>query len=126
MNPIAIGIALGLFVGKPVGIMLASWLSVRFFGAQLPKGVGWGQIAGMAMLCGIGFTMSLFIGSLAFEAAGGDSYAVVDRVGILCGSFFSAIGGVTCLMLVSAKERKRVPVQKRKLAPTPNAEIEMT
>ena len=126
MNPIAIGIALGLFVGKPVGIMLASWLSVRFFGAQLPKGVNWAHIFGMAMLCGIGFTMSLFIGSLAFEAVGGSSYAVVDRVGILCGSFLSATGGVAYLMFVSARERKTVRVSKRKLAPTPNAEIEMT
>ncbi|MEM0968170.1 MAG: Na+/H+ antiporter NhaA, partial [Verrucomicrobiota bacterium] len=76
IQPVPLGIALGLFLGKQVGIFGASWLAVRSGIAHLPEGVKWGQIYGLSALCGIGFTMSLFIGSLAFEGGGGPDYAV--------------------------------------------------
>jgi NhaA family Na+:H+ antiporter len=99
LAPVPLGIALGLFLGKPVGIVAASWLAVRYRVAQLPAGVGWWQVCGIAMLCGIGFTMSLFIGSLAFEAQGGTGYAMDDRLGILSGSLLSAVSGIAVLLL---------------------------
>ena len=91
-QPIPAGIALGLFLGKQVGVFGFSWVAVRFNLAKLPEGVGWLELYGVAVLCGIGFTMSLFIGSLAFEH-GGPDYAVDDRLGILSGTFLSAILG---------------------------------
>jgi NhaA family Na+:H+ antiporter len=66
-SPIAVGIALGLAVGKPVGITLVSWLAVRSDAAALPAGVTWGALHGVSWLAGIGFTMALFIATLAFE-----------------------------------------------------------
>ena len=98
---VPLGIALGLFLGKQIGVLGASWLAVRCGIAQLPKGVTWLQVYGMAILCGIGFTMSLFIGSLAFEGGGGPDYAIDDRIGILAGSFVSAVVGIVLLRLSS-------------------------
>ena len=66
VHPITLGIALGLFLGKQAGIYGTIWLSVRLGIAREPAGAAWLQIYGMAILCGIGFTMSLFIGSLAW------------------------------------------------------------
>ena len=80
-----------------LGIFAACWMAVKLEFAEMRKNVGWGQIYGMAMLCGIGFTMSLFIGSLAFEAKGGSDYVVADRLGILVGSFLSATAGYLML-----------------------------
>lgn len=97
LEPVPLGIALGLFLGKQVGVFGASWLAVRTGIAHLPQGVRWSQIYGVAVLCGIGFTMSLFIGSLAFEAKGGPDYAIDDRLGILVGSFLSAAMGMIIL-----------------------------
>ena len=65
----------------------------------MPSGISWGQVYGLAVLCGIGFTMSLFIGSLAFEGGGGPDYAVDARIGILAGSFLSAVVGVIILLV---------------------------
>jgi NhaA family Na+:H+ antiporter len=94
--PVPLGIALGLFVGKQVGVFGFSWLSIRLGLAQLPDKASWLQLYGTAVLCGIGFTMSLFIGSLAFEHSGLD-YAVSARLGILVGSFLSAVMGYLIL-----------------------------
>lgn len=102
-EPITIGIILGLLLGKPIGVMLFSYLAVKLKWAELPPGVGWAQIAPVAAMCGIGFTMSVFIASLAFEnspAAFGD-YA---RLGILTGSFFAAIIGYFWLDKVLPKQ----------------------
>ena len=98
LAPVPLGIALGLFVGKQIGVFSGSWLAVRFGWAKLPDDVDWRQVYGLSALCGIGFTMSLFIGSLAFEGGGGPDYAVDDRIGILAGSFLSAILGVILLL----------------------------
>ena len=66
-DPIAIGIAVGLFFGKPLGIVAFSWLAVRFGFAELPRGIRWGQILGSGILAGIGFTVAIFIASLVFD-----------------------------------------------------------
>jgi len=92
LNPITLGIALGLFVGKQLGIFGACWLTVKSGLAQLPSGTTWGQLYGVSLLCGIGFTMSLFIGSLAFEQYDA-SYHNSVKIGVLIGSIMSAIVG---------------------------------
>ena len=79
VDPVTLGIALGLFLGNPVGIMGLVGLAVRLRWVALPEGVTWAQLAGTAFACGIGFTMSLFIASLAFEHGDG-TYWVADKV----------------------------------------------
>lgn len=92
LHPVPLGIALGLFAGKQIGIMFFSWLAVVLRIAKLPDGVNWSQLYGASMLAGIGFTMSLFISSLAFEQ-GDPNFVVNDRLGILLGSTLSAVMG---------------------------------
>jgi len=92
MHPVTIGIALGLFVGKQLGVFTFAWLAVKTRLAKLPRDVDWKQIYGVSLLCGIGFTMSLFIGSLAFENSGGD-HLFDERLGIIVASILSAICG---------------------------------
>jgi NhaA family Na+:H+ antiporter len=97
--PVPLGIALGLLVGKPVGVLLGALLATRGRAERLPEGVGWPTLAGMAMLCGIGFTMSLFLGSLAFEegGAGGPEFLIASRLGVLAGSLLAALAGAAAL-----------------------------
>ena len=95
-NPVTLGIILGLLLGKPVGILLFVGLSVVSGFATLPKDVNWSQLLGAAFACGIGFTMSLFIASLAFEHSGG-AYFSGDRLGILIGSAMSGLAGYLVL-----------------------------
>ena len=97
LEPVPLGIAAGLFFGKQIGVFGAALIAVKSGLAQLPNNVNWRQIYGLSCLCGIGFTMSLFIGSLAFSGGSGSSPGVDDRIGILVGSFLSAILGVICL-----------------------------
>ena len=92
MNPVTLGIMLGLFVGKQVGIFGACWLAVKAGIAKLPTDTNWQQLYGVALLCGIGFTMSLFIGSLAFEQQDAE-YLNNVKVGVLAGSLLSALFG---------------------------------
>jgi NhaA family Na+:H+ antiporter len=101
-EPVPLGIALGLFLGKQLGVFGASWLSVKSGIASLPDGANWRHVYGVALLCGIGFTMSLFIGSLAFEQTGGTGDAFDERLGILAGSFLSAIAGIVVLRYFSS------------------------
>lgn len=89
-HPVTAGVALGLLIGKPVGILTFVWLAISLRIAKLPKDVNWTQLLGVAFACGIGFTMSLFIAGLAFEHGSGD-YFGGDRLGILAGSILSAI-----------------------------------
>ena len=98
LAPVPLGIAAGLFLGKQVGVLGASWLAVKLRLAVLPPGVNWAQLYGAAVLCGIGFTMSLFIGSLAFEQSGQANLGAV-RLGILLGSLLSALAGYALLRL---------------------------
>jgi len=92
MNTTTIGIAMGLFIGKQFGIFGFCWLAIKSGLTRLPAGATWGQLYGVCLLCGIGFTMSLFIGSLAFEGVSG-SYADSVKIGVLLGSILSAILG---------------------------------
>ena len=102
LHPVSLGIALGLFVGNQIGVMGFSWVTIKLGFAKLPKDASWLQVYGISMLCGIGFTMSLFIGGLAFEQ-GGPSLGVDDRLGILVGSLLSGILGYLILRLAAAK-----------------------
>jgi NhaA family Na+:H+ antiporter len=97
-EPVPLGIAAGLFVGKLVGICGASVLLVGFGFAKLPEHTTWPQLVGAAALCGIGFTMSLFIGSLAFE---GPEYFTPLRLGVIAGSTLSGITGYVLLRFTS-------------------------
>jgi len=94
--PVPLGIAAGLVLGKQLGVMGFSWLAVKLGLARLPEGANWMHMYGVSLLCGIGFTMSLFISSLAFVEGGAD-IAVDDRLGILTGSVICAIAGYTIL-----------------------------
>lgn len=95
-HPVTLGVIVGLFVGKPVGILVFVGVGVALGLAHLPRGVSWRQVSGVAFVCGIGFTMSLFIAGLAFEHGGGD-YFSGDRLGILLGSLLSAVIGFALL-----------------------------
>lgn len=103
--PIPLGIAAGLFFGNQIGVMGMSWLAVKLKLAKLPDDINWKQLYGVAMLCGIGFTMSLFIGTLAF-GQGGPAIGQ-DRLGILFGSFISAISGYLWLCWHLPCDRKQ-------------------
>ncbi len=98
LSPVPMGIILGLFIGKPLGIFTVSWLSVKLGIAQLPSGVNFKQIFAVSILCGIGFTMSMFIASLAFEHGGLD-YGSYSRLGILVGSTLAAVIGFIALRI---------------------------
>lgn len=96
LHPVPLGIAMGLFVGKQVGIFGFCWLAIRCKVAQLPTGMNYTALYGTAILCGVGFTMSLFIGSLAFEETGNDMF-FDERLGIILGSLLSGIAGFMLL-----------------------------
>jgi len=102
LEPVPLGIAAGLFVGKQLGVFGAAWLAIKLRIAELPNDTRWAQLYGVALLCGIGFTMSLFIGSLAFEHAG-QEHANEVRLGILAGSLLSAVAGYALLRLIHGK-----------------------
>ena len=93
---VPLGIALGLFVGKQVGIFGLCWLAIKLKFTDLPKSMSWGSLYGAAVLCGVGFTMSLFIGSLAFEETGVNLLSD-ERLGIILGSLASGILGYVVL-----------------------------
>jgi NhaA family Na+:H+ antiporter len=94
LDPLPLGIAAGLFIGKQVGVFSFSFLSVKLGLCRLPRGVGWKQVYGVACLTGIGFTMSLFIGTLAFDTA---EQLNAVRLGVIMGSVLSTILGVVVL-----------------------------
>lgn len=98
LHPVPLGIAAGLFVGKQLGVFVFCWLSIRLGIASMPRGANWGSLYGVAVLCGVGFTMSLFVASLAFEGSGTDMHTVFDeRLGIIAGSLASGILGYLIL-----------------------------
>jgi len=101
LGPISLGVAGGLFVGKQIGVFAATWLAVRFRLGQLPEAVGWAQVYGVASLAGIGFTMSLFVASLAFPEAG---LVATAKLAILLGSLLSALTGI-CAIYLSGRFR---------------------
>lgn len=96
LDPLPLGIAAGLFIGKQIGIFGSCWLMIKMGWARMPFHAGWASLYGMSILCGVGFTMSLFIGGLAFTTA---FYMNEVRLGILTGSLISSLVGVAVLAL---------------------------
>ena len=96
MHTVPLGITLGLFVGKQVGVFGMCWIAIKLKLTDMPEGMNWVSMYGTGILCGIGFTMSLFIGSLAFESTGIDRI-FDERLGILIGSLLSGIFGYLLL-----------------------------
>ena len=102
-EPVVLGVALGLFLGKQIGVFGGIWGAVRLGVAARPGGAGWMQLYGMALLAGIGFTMSLFIGTLAFP---GDAALVEEvKMGVLGGSLLSAVAGFAVLAFAAPSPR---------------------
>ena len=95
LGPVSLGVGLGLFIGKQIGVFGGAWLAVKLGVAERPAGATWPQIYGTALLCGIGFTMSLFIGLLAFPTHPEMQDAV--KIGVLGGSVVSALCGAALL-----------------------------
>lgn len=102
VHPVPIAIAAGLLLGKPIGVMLFSWLGVKLGLTSVPKGLNWQHIFGVSLLCGIGFTMSLFIGGLAF---GEIEKSFDERVGVVVGSLLSGIVGYIYLSMITKKTK---------------------
>jgi len=105
-DPVTLGVALGLLLGKPIGIGLAAWLAVKIRLASLPPGVSWNGVHGAAWLGGIGFTMSLFIAALAFPD---QELLASAKFGVLAGSLFASIAG--CLVLLRGGRHTVDPAQ---------------
>ena len=106
-DPVPLGVALGLFVGKQLGVFLMSGTLIRLRLAEMPAGASWGQLYGVALICGIGFTMSLFIGLLAFP----DDLLLQDEVklGVLGGSLLSGLVGALLLVRLAPHSREAKP-----------------
>lgn len=100
LDPVPLGVALGLFVGKQMGVFGVAFGLIRLGWARLPHGASFGQLYGVAVLCGVGFTMSLFIGALAFK----DPRLIDEtKIGVLAGSLASALVGMAILRLAKAQ-----------------------
>lgn len=100
-HSVPLGIILGLLVGKPIGIFCSVWVASKVMHLPLPTGCRWSHVFGMSLLCGIGFTMSLFIGELAF--AGRSDFEMELKLGVLTGSVLSAIAGSLVFILIRPK-----------------------
>jgi len=103
LHPVTLGVAVALFVGKQVGVFASTWAAVQLRLADRPEDASWGQVYGVCLLCGIGFTMSLFVGLLAFPTDAALQDAV--KTGVLLGSLASALAGT--LVLLAAKPEVR-------------------
>jgi len=101
-DPIAMAVMLGLFLGKPAGVMLFSWLAIRVGIARLPESVSWTMMTGAGILAGIGFTMSLFVAGLGLE----EGHLAAGKVGTLAGSVASAIAGAVTLGLATRRRSR--------------------
>lgn len=106
---VLLGVALGLVVGKTVGVAGATWLVIRLGWADLPEGSRWSHVVGVAVIAGIGFTMSLFVTDLAFRGPGGRELADHAKVAILLASAAAALLGTTLLAVTGRVERRSGP-----------------
>lgn len=95
ISPVPLGIMLGLLIGKQLGVFGFSWLAIKAGIAELPEGSNWQQLYGVSILTGIGFTMSLFVDSLAYNDT--QIYHSADKLAILLGSFLAGIAGYLVL-----------------------------
>jgi Na+:H+ antiporter, NhaA family len=102
---VPLAIMVGLLVGKQVGVFGFSWLAIKMKLCELPEGISWQQLYGAAILCGVGFTMSLFIGSLAFEEGGVLGTTRPDRLGIIAGSLLAGIAGFVVLKIATPNKK---------------------
>ena len=103
LTPVPLGILCGLFFGKQIGVFLFSFLSIKFKLAEMPTNSNWLKLYGVGILTGIGFTMSLFVGNLAFF----DNNQYMDgvKIGVLTGSLLSALAGYFLLLMITHKKQ---------------------
>ena len=101
-EPLTLGVGLGLLIGKQVGVMAFTYVGVLAKICKLPKGVSWTQYYGLALLCGIGFTMSLFIGGLAFDS---EELQTLVRLGVITASLVSGVLGYSTLRFTRKKSQ---------------------
>ncbi len=106
VSNLGLGILLGLFLGKPIGILLMSWLSVKLKVSELPEGTNWTHVLGLGLLGGIGFTMSIFIALLSFSDA---THQTEAKFAILIASVLSGVAGFTLLSLYNKKKNGQAP-----------------
>jgi NhaA family Na+:H+ antiporter len=104
--PLVLGVALGLFVGKQVGVFGATWLASKLKIGRKPAGATWLEVYGVSVLCGVGFTISLFIGVLAFPGAGDSPEQIQIKLGVIGGSILSAAAGWIALGLATRRRRR--------------------
>jgi NhaA family Na+:H+ antiporter len=102
-NPIVSGITLGLFLGKQTGVFLFSYMLIKLKFARLPDHTTWPMLYGVSLLCGIGFTMSLFLGTLSFPNE--TAYLTDVRLGVILGSFLSSLFGAIVLVMFTSKKK---------------------
>ncbi|MFC5372253.1 Na+/H+ antiporter NhaA [Brevundimonas faecalis] len=103
LAPLVIGVALGLFVGKQIGVFGVAWLAARMGIGAKPTGANWLQVYGVSLLCGVGFTMSLFIGALAFPGAADSPQQIEVKLGVIGGSLLSALAAAVILKLAGRR-----------------------
>jgi NhaA family Na+:H+ antiporter len=108
VSNLSLGIIIGLFIGKPVGITLASWLSVRAKLSSLPARAGWKHIIGLGLLGGIGFTMSIFIALLSFNNV---EYRDISKISILLASTISGVAGFGFLYALKKTKKTKAATQ---------------
>lgn len=112
LRPLPAGIIVGLIIGKAIGITGASWLAVRAGVAELPRGCSWTMVCSLSLLCGIGFTVSLFIGNLAFVDGHAELINFV-KLGVLTGSTIAGVAGYMILRFIALPDKPEESIQSR-------------
>ena len=107
LAPLVLGIAFGLFVGKQIGVLGAAWLAAALKIGAKPTGATWLEVYGVSLLCGVGFTMSLFIGALAFPGAVDSPEQIEVKLGVLGGSLMSGVAGAVVLAAAARRRKKK-------------------
>lgn len=107
VDPVVLGVFFGLFIGKPIGIFLLSFISVKALKLPMPTNCAWRHMLGAGMLGGIGFTMSIYVANLSFYGPGSDEVTMMAKAAILCASVVSGVVGVAYLKFILARDIKR-------------------